>query len=236
MPDSVNDDMRVPSIVPTVEAHEDKTMVADKLFREMLAHDIADEKMARQLRRDARRRIAEEKWHHEHPHDHAPAAEAREPALREDYFREHAGGFGYVFGLNCVSAQGALSRYVAKLFVLQGVGEQMHYEYHELVVANEDLIQQLRDHQAAIEDEDRKVLVQFAMVNPRARTYVQRSAEQEPKIMGFISGFLVDIRSIKIDDQVVYPPEAAPAAAAPAPAPSGPVHCTFEPHDKDGEV
>jgi len=193
------DRIRVSSVVPIVETGEDKTMMADKTLEQQLSHHIADERMAKQLSSAAKQRITSEKWQQERPQNPSP------PDQQPDYFRMFASGFGYIFDFKNLEDASALSRYQAKVFVLQGMGEQLHYEYHELTVSEPELIDTLLRHHEAIQDKTRKVLLHFNMSNPRARAYIHKSIEQEPKIVSFISGFMVDILSIKIDNTTVYP-------------------------------
>ena len=130
-------------------------------------------------------------------HTSAPAEEAR-------YFNEYASGIGYLNGIREFGAEGKPTRYAAQVAVIQGPENDVHYEYHDLIIASETALKVVLEHREAIENEDVKVIVRFKMANPRAKPFIYKQGKHAGELGATIGGFLTRILSLKINGEQVY--------------------------------
>lgn len=134
------------------------------------------------------------------PHETQPSATAEEPR----YFNEYVKGIGYLNGIRPIGGNGKPERYAAQVSVIQGPADDVHYEYHDLIVGSETVLGVLFDHQEAVESDEHKVLIRFNMANPRARAFIYKQGERRGELGAAIGGFLTRILSLKIDGELVY--------------------------------
>jgi hypothetical protein len=120
------------------------------------------------------------------------------------YFNEYANGIGYLNSIREFSAEGKPDRYAVQLSVIQGPADNVHYEYHDLIVASEVVLGVVLEHREAIEDEEANVLIRFNMANPRAKAFIYKQGERAGELGAAIGGFLTRIYSMKINSEVVY--------------------------------
>jgi len=130
-------------------------------------------------------------------HTSAPAEEVR-------YFNEYASGIGYLNGIREFGAEGKPTRYAAQIAVIQGPENDVHYEYHDLIIASETVLKVVLEHREAIEDEHVKVIVRFKMANPRAKPFIYKQGKRAGELGATIGGFLTRILSLKINGEQVY--------------------------------
>ncbi len=127
----------------------------------------------------------------------APAEEAR-------YFNEYASGIGYLNSIREFGGEGKPTRYAAQVAVIQGPADEVHYEYHDLIVTSETALGVVLEHRNAIESDDDKVIVRFNMANPRAKAFVYKQGERAGELGASIGGFLTRILSLKVNGELVY--------------------------------
>ena len=120
------------------------------------------------------------------------------------YFNEYANGIGYLNSIRAFSAEGKPNRYAAQVSVIQGPADNVHYEYHDLVIASETVLATVLEHQQAIENEDTKVLIHFNMTNPRAKAFMYKKGDRTGELGSVMSGFLSRILSLKINGELMY--------------------------------
>ena len=77
------------------------------------------------------------------------------------YFNEYANGIGYLNSIREFGAEGKLKRYAAQVSVIQGPAENVHYEYHDLIISSETVLGVVLEHREAIEAEEANVLIRF---------------------------------------------------------------------------
>ncbi len=129
-----------------------------------------------------------------------PSATAEEAR----YFNEYASGIGYLNSIREFGSDGKPTRYAAQVAVIQGPADDVHYEYHDLIVASETALGVVLEHREAIENEDDKVIIRFNMANPRAKAFVYKQGERAGELGASIGGFLTRILSLKINGELVY--------------------------------
>ena len=120
------------------------------------------------------------------------------------YFNQYANGFGYLNGIRDISKEGEPERYAAQISVLQGSADDVHYEYHDLIVSSEIVLGVLLEHREAIETEDAKVLIHFNMANPRANPFIYKQGKRTGELGASIGGFLTRIRTMKINGDLIH--------------------------------
>lgn len=130
-------------------------------------------------------------------HSSVPAEEAR-------YFNEYASGIGYLNGIREFGAEGKPTRYAAQIAVIQGPENDVHYEYHDLIIASETVLKVVLEHREAIDDETVKVIVRFKMANPRAKPFIYKQGKHVGELGATIGGFLTRIVSLKVNGEQVY--------------------------------
>ena len=125
-------------------------------------------------------------------------------AEKNRYFNQYANGIGYLNGIREFGNDGKPVRYAAQISVLQGPVDDVHYEYHDLVVSSEAVLGALLEHREAIEVEDANVLIRFNMANPRAKAFIYKQGNRAGELGASIGGFLTRIHSMKINGALVY--------------------------------
>jgi hypothetical protein len=120
------------------------------------------------------------------------------------YFNEYANGIGYLNSIREFGAEGKPERYAAQVSVIQGPADNVHYEYHDLVISSETVLGVVLEHREAIEAEDASVLIRFNMANPRAKAFIYKQGERAGELGAAIGGFLTRILSMKINGELVY--------------------------------
>ena len=133
-------------------------------------------------------------------HKTNPSAAAEEPR----YFNEYVNGIGYLNAIRDISGEGKPPRYVAQVSVIQGPADNVHYEYHDLIVGAETALGVILEHREAIESDDAKVLIRFNMVNPRAKAFIYKHGKRAGELGSAIGGFLTRILTLKINNELVY--------------------------------
>jgi len=126
------------------------------------------------------------------------------PAESNRYFNEYANGIGYLNSIREFGAEGKSERYAAQVSVIQGPADNVHYEYHDLVISSETVLGVVLEHREAIEAEEVNVLIRFNMANPRAKAFIYKKGERAGELGAAIGGFLTRIHSMKIDGELVY--------------------------------
>ncbi|WP_299772465.1 DUF3577 domain-containing protein [uncultured Pseudoteredinibacter sp.] len=120
------------------------------------------------------------------------------------YFNQYSNGIGYINGIREFGEEGKATRYAAQISVLQGSVDDVHYEYHDLVISSETALGVLMENRPAIEDENQKVLLRFHMTNPRAKGFVYKQGDRAGEIGTSIGGFLTRVMSLKVDGELIY--------------------------------
>ncbi|BFM18949.1 STY4534 family ICE replication protein (plasmid) [Maricurvus nonylphenolicus] len=120
------------------------------------------------------------------------------------YFNEYANGIGYINGVRDISAEGKPPRYAAQVSVIQGPADNVHYEYHDLIVGSETALGVILENREAIESDDSKVLIRFNMANPRAKAFIYKQGERAGELGSAIGGFLTRILTLKINNELAY--------------------------------
>ncbi len=120
------------------------------------------------------------------------------------YFNEYANGIGYLNRIREFAVKGKPERYAAQVSVIQGPADNVHYEYHDLVISSEHVLGILFEHREAIEAEEANVLIRFNMTNPRAKAFIYSQGERAGELGAAIGGFLTRIHSMKINGELVY--------------------------------
>lgn len=120
------------------------------------------------------------------------------------YFNEYANGIGYLNSVREFAIEGKPVRYAAQVSVIQGPADNVHYEYHDLVIVSETALAVVRQYRDAIDAEDTKVLIRFSMTNPRAKAFVYKHGERAGETGVAIGGFLSRIFSVKLNGELVY--------------------------------
>jgi len=120
------------------------------------------------------------------------------------YFNEYANGIGYLNSIREFGANGKPGRFAAQISVIQGPADNVHYEYHDLIISSETVLGVLMEHREAIESEESNVLIRFNMANPRAKAFIYKQGERAGEIGAAIGGFLTRILSMKINGELVY--------------------------------
>ena len=120
------------------------------------------------------------------------------------YFNEYASGIGYLNGVREFGAEGKPSRHAVQVAVIQGPENDVHYEYHDLIIASETVLKVVLEHREAIDNEDVKVIVRFKMANPRAKPFIYKQGKHAGELGATIGGFLTRILSLKINGEQVY--------------------------------
>jgi hypothetical protein len=120
------------------------------------------------------------------------------------YFNEYANGIGYLNSIREFGAEGKPRRYAAQVSVIQGPANNVHYEYHDLIISSETVLGVVLEHQMAIEAEEVNVLIRFNMANPRAKAFIYKQGERAGELGTAIGGFLTRINSMKINGELVY--------------------------------
>lgn len=126
------------------------------------------------------------------------------PAEKNRYFNEYASGIGYLNSIREFSAEGKPERYAAQVSIIQGPADNVHYEFHDLIVSSETALSVLLEHQQAIESDEAKVLIRFNMANPRAKAFIYKKGERAGEAGAVIGGLLTRILSLKINGELVY--------------------------------
>ena len=120
------------------------------------------------------------------------------------YFNEYANGIGYLNSIREFGAVGQLKRYAAQVSVIQGPAENVHYEFHDLIISSDVVLGVVFEHREAIEAEEANVLIRFNMTNPRAKAFIYKQGERAGELGAAIGGFLTRIHSMKINGELVY--------------------------------
>ena len=120
------------------------------------------------------------------------------------YFNEYANGIGYLNAIRDISAEGKSPRYAAQVSVIQGPADNVHYEYHDLIVGAETALGVILENREAIESDDAKVLIRFNMANPRAKAFIYKQGERAGELGSAIGGFLTRILTLKVNNELVY--------------------------------
>jgi len=120
------------------------------------------------------------------------------------YFNEYANGIGYLNSIREFGADGKPERYAAQVSVIQGPADNVHYEYHDLIISSETVLGVVLEHREAIEAEEANVLIRFNMANPRAKAFIYKQGERAGELGAAIGGFLTRIYSMKINGELVY--------------------------------
>ena len=120
------------------------------------------------------------------------------------YFNEYANGIGYLNSIRQFGADGKPNRYAAQISVIQGPADNVHYEYHDLIISSEAVLGVVMEHREAIESEESTVLIRFNMANPRAKAFIYKQGDRAGELGATIGGFLTRIHSMKINGELVY--------------------------------
>lgn len=120
------------------------------------------------------------------------------------YFNEYANGIGYLNAIRDISGEGKPPRYAAQVSVIQGPADNVHYEYHDLIVGAETALGVILENREAIESDDAKVLIRFNMANPRAKAFIYKQGERAGELGSSIGGFLTRILTLKVNNELVY--------------------------------
>ena len=125
-------------------------------------------------------------------------------ADNDRYFNEYASGLGYLNAFKELGDEGQPGYLSVQVSVIQGHADQVHYEYHDLIAASEQVRNVILDHRDAIEDAESKVLIHFKMVNPRAKAFTYKHGDRAGELGTAIGGILTRINSLKVNGEVIY--------------------------------
>ncbi|WP_339672432.1 DUF3577 domain-containing protein [Dasania marina] len=120
------------------------------------------------------------------------------------YFNEYANGIGYLNSIREFGAEGKPERYAVQVSVIQGPADNVHYEYHDLIISSETVLGVVLEHRESIEAEEAIVLIRFNMANPRAKAFIYKHGDRAGELGAAIGGFLTRIHSMKINGELVY--------------------------------
>lgn len=120
------------------------------------------------------------------------------------YFNEYANGIGYLNSIREFGAEGKPKRYAAQVSVIQGHADNVHYEYHDLIISSETVLGVVLEHRDEIEADNANALIRFSMANPRAKAFIYKQGERAGELGASIGGFLTRIHSMKINGELVY--------------------------------
>ncbi len=126
------------------------------------------------------------------------------------YFNEYASGIGYLNSVREFGDDGKPSQVSVQISVIQGSSDQIHYEYHDLIVPNEKVRSVILNHRGAIEDNDVNVVICFKMVNPRAKAFTYKHGDRAGELGTAIGGILTRVLSLKLNGELVYEDENQP--------------------------
>lgn len=124
-------------------------------------------------------------------------------AADDDYFKEYVKGVGYLNSLKSTTND----RFAVKIAAFQGRPDDMHYEYHDLIVGSTTALSILHEYIEEIENEDIKVIIRFNFVNPRANPFMFKNGERAGQPGASIGGILTRVMSLKVDGEDVYKDE-----------------------------
>ncbi len=127
----------------------------------------------------------------------------------KEFYQEHISGIAYLTEIVHQTAKHAEPAYIARLLVLQGASTNIHYEYHELTVASEQVLEAVLRYEENLAG-DGKVLVRFKMLNPRARAFFYQAEGNEVRLGSSITGLLTHIEPVA-DQKPIPSSEPGPA-------------------------
>lgn len=136
------------------------------------------------------------------PMENSPTPSATAESAR--YFNEYANGIGYLNSIREFGAEGKSYRYAAQVSVIQGPSDNVHYEYHDLIISSETALDVVLKHRKAIEEDNVTVLIRFNMANPRAKAFIYKHGERAGELGSSIGGFLTRVLSMRINGAVVH--------------------------------
>ena len=131
----------------------------------------------------------------------ASAAAESPSSTKEDtrYFNEFGSGLAYVNGISEFQDNDKTRTHL-HLSVIQGPENNVHYEYHRLLVVSDCPYEAIMEHREAIETKGTRVLIRFNMVNPRVEKFIKRSGDVAGEFGTCIGGIL----TMKIDGELVF--------------------------------
>lgn len=123
------------------------------------------------------------------------------------YFNEYASGIGYLNSVREFGDTGKPSQVSVQISVIQGSADQIHYEYHDLIVPNDKVRSVILNHREAIDDNDVNAVICFKMVNPRAKAFTYKHGDRAGELGTAIGGILTRVLSLKLNGELVYEDE-----------------------------
>lgn len=132
-------------------------------------------------------------------HNNPPAT-----AVYNHYFNEYGNAIGYLNSVREFGTKGKPKRYAAQVSVIQGPSDDVHYEFHDLVITSETVLGILMEHLEAIESDNVNVLIRYNMANPRAKAFIYKRGERAGELGTAIGGFLTRILTMKINGDLAY--------------------------------
>jgi len=133
------------------------------------------------------------------------ALSERSSAAAEEtrYFNEFGSGLAYVNSISEFVDAGKTRNHL-HMSVIQGPENNVHYEYHRLLVVSEYPYDAIMKQREAIQAKGVKVLIRFKMVNPRVEKFIKRSGEDAGELGTCIGGILTRILTMKVDGELVF--------------------------------
>ena len=125
-------------------------------------------------------------------------------AVVNRYFNEYGNAIGYLNSIREFGEKGKPKRYAAQVSVIQGPVDDVHYEYHDLIIISETVLGVVLENREAIEADDVTVLIRFNLANPRAKPFIYKRGDRAGELGAAIGGFLTRILSLKINGELAY--------------------------------
>ncbi|MDA1370269.1 MAG: DUF3577 domain-containing protein [Proteobacteria bacterium] len=133
----------------------------------------------------------------------APSERSSAAAEETRYFNEFGSGLAYVNSISEFVDAGKTRNHL-HMSVIQGPENNVHYEYHRLLVVSEYPYDAIMKQREAIQAKGVKVLIRFKMVNPRVEKFIKRSGEDAGELGTCIGGILTRILTMKVDGELVF--------------------------------
>lgn len=153
--------------------------------------------------------------------NNAQSATTTSAASRNDYFNLTIKGLGYLSNVRQVNAQSG-TFISCVINALSGPGDSPSYVRFDVTVAGKEASSLINRCQKAV-DEDKKVLIGFALSNPSTDIFQLKNGEHAGESRVSLKARLIKVDWIKIGQEMVYKPErsdAPPAQSGTEQAPS----------------
>ncbi len=124
--------------------------------------------------------------------------------IHSHWIQEYSRGYGYLKSLKKVRISGFSPSLSIELYAIQGMGNHVRFERHDLIITTEQALRTISDHRGLVESRPMEVFMGFEMINPRATTFFHKNQEKNGQIDAKIEGYLSKIVSLSLDGHVIY--------------------------------